>query len=211
MFSFNKNKKIAFLGYGSLASQIHNYIESDLSEEIVIFDNNTPGAFHFDSYTEHILDYNWIISIGYKHLSKKLNIINTITSVLNHDLPKIIHSSSYISNKSHISSGVIIYPMCNIDTNVVIEKGVLLHNSVIVSHDSKIDIGTYISPGVTIAGNVNIGKSCFIGAGSIISNNVNIGDNVVIGAGTVITKNIPNNSNVIGNPMKILNKQLKLI
>jgi UDP-N-acetylbacillosamine N-acetyltransferase len=208
--NFNKTKPIAFLGYGSLATQLQSQIKHNV-KDFIIFDDLFPNAFKFDLFCNNILKYNWVISIGYKHLNKKLNILSVFHQHVNHNLLTLIHPTSYVSPHSNISYGVTIYPMCNIDTNVTLKPGVILHNSVIVSHDSIIGEGSYVSPGVIISGNVEIGESCFIGAGSIISNNISIGNNVVIGAGTLVTKNIPDNSNVIGNPMKMLNKTLNLI
>jgi len=209
----NCNKKIAFLGYGDLAKQIYTHIGC-CGNNIVIFDSTFSSSnlevFPFDSYLNYSQQFNWVVSIGYKHLAKKTNIIKSLLK-LDSTLYSFIHPTSYISPNADIHPGAILYPMCNIDLNVTISPGVFLNNSVTVSHDSTIGIGTYISPGVTISGNVILGEGCFIGSGSIISNNITIGNNVVIGPGTVVTQNIPDNCHVIGNPMRTLDKHLNLI
>ena len=203
-----KIKKYAFLGYGDLSSQILSIFNID-KKNIVIFDDKNSKN-QFNSYSKFFNNYNWILGIGYKHLNKKLVIIKKMLKS-NCSLPNLIHNSSYISKKSEMLKGVIIYPMCNIDDNVIIKPGVLLNNSTTVSHNTYIGFGTFISPGVVISGNVKIGDGCFIGAGTIISNNVNIGNQVYIGAGSLITNNVNDNSHVIGNPMKIINKKFNLV
>jgi maltose O-acetyltransferase len=64
---------------------------------------------------------------------------------------------------------------------------------------------------VTISGFVEIGEHTFIGAGATVANNVTIGSNATIGIGTVVTRNVPSGASVIGNPMKLLNKALRII
>jgi sugar O-acyltransferase (sialic acid O-acetyltransferase NeuD family) len=206
----------AFLGYGELGRQIQAFLEEEDNEKInacffddLIFDDSKEIR-SYDSFTEYIQDYEWIVSLGYKHLMEKQRVINILLSK-NAKLVTLKHSSSYISKKAQIKDGVIIYPMCNIDKEVIVEAGVLINNSVTVSHNSTIGACSYISPGVIISGNVQIGSACFIGTGSLISNGITIGNNSTIGIGSVITHNIPPNSNILGNPAKFLNKPLKLL
>jgi len=204
-----KQHKIAFLGFGNIASQINDFYPIN---NPIIFDDQLPSdyksTFPFMDYKKYHSYYQWVIGIGYYHLKKKVKIIKEIKK--NKGIfANIIHSSSYIPTSS-IIEGSIIYPMCNLGKNTHLNQGSIINNSVIISHDSFIGIGTYISPGVVISGNVTIGEGCFIGSGSVISNNVKIGDNVTVGIGSTITQNIPDNSNVIGNPIRFLNKKLKL-
>ena len=57
---------------------------------------------------------------------------------------------------------------------------------------------------------INIGKDTFIGSGAIISNDLSIGENALIGIGSVITEEIPDGASAIGNPMRLLNRPLRL-
>ena len=175
-------KKIAFLGKGKLIYQIQNLI----STPSITFDEN--GDYPFNTYQNYYTSYKWILGFGYYHMEERVSITEEINQ-----------------NKGKF------YPMCNIDQHCIINQNVLLNNSVTICHNSNIGIGSYISPGVIVCGEVNIGKGCFIGAGSIISNGVDVGDFSTIGVGTVVTKDLPPYSNVIGNPMKVLDKKLKLI
>jgi sugar O-acyltransferase (sialic acid O-acetyltransferase NeuD family) len=204
----------AFLGFGDLGKQILGFLqEKEAILEAHYFDDNFISTsnfyFPFNAYIDNLLNYEWIISLGYNNLILKQEIIKKILN-FNGKLTTIIHDTSYISPRAKILQGVIIYPMCNIDKGVLIEEGVILNNSVIVSHDSRIGRASYVGPGVVISGNCIIGKSVFIGSGSVISNGIEIGDNSIIGIGSVVIKNIKSNSNGIGNPFKILKTPLTL-
>ena len=147
--------------------------------------------------------------MGYKNLKLKHEILNELI-LLNKKAPKFVHNTSFVNRTAEIAEAVFIYPMCNIDMNVLISLGSTINNSVVISHDAKIGKCCYISPGTVISGNVRVGDYTFIGSGTIIANDVIIVKNVKIGVGSVITKNIPDNVSVIGNPMRILDKKLNL-
>jgi sugar O-acyltransferase (sialic acid O-acetyltransferase NeuD family) len=198
---------VAFLGFGELANQFINFLEIP-SNEVTIYDDTLAGTakntLKFSEYKNHIGKHQWLIALGYKHLSKKLQLVDEIQQN-GGKLITFIHLTSYVSKSANVKPGVFIYPMCNIDKGVHIGEGTLINNSVLVSHNSLIGKANYISPGVVISGNVIIGDACFIGSGTVISNGVKIGSNVIIGAGSVITKDIPSGSFVIGNPMVFKN------
>lgn len=211
--------KIAFVGFGSLGQQIKKMIDETYQTDIayLFFDDNLydnkVNVFHlpFNSYLNaEFSDYNFIVSLGYKHLIKKKDIIKEL-QLNKRKLFSFIHPTCYISPDSMVENGVIMYPCCVIDQSVSIGTGTILHNRVTISHDSKIADNCYFSPGVIVCGNVTIGSLCFIGAGCIISNNLKIEDEVTIGIGSVVTKNLAFRSNVIGNPLRFLvNKKLRL-
>ncbi|MBK7503882.1 MAG: acetyltransferase [Bacteroidetes bacterium] len=204
----------AFLGYGALGIQIEAFLKEDNPQfEVQYFDddyisNNLPSI-PFNHFKDNILKYEWLITLGYKHLPLKQKLLNTIKEN-GGSFFSMIHKSAYVAPSANINEGVVVYPLCNIDKDVVIKECSLINNSVIISHNTTIGQCCYISPGVTISGNVSIGDGTFIGAGTIIANGITIGNNVVIGIGSVITKNIEDRMNVIGNPLKILGKPINL-
>lgn len=210
-------KKIGIIGYGILGQQIKNFLVEQYSDnmlQIHIFDDYSSEenlCFKFQSYKEsRFKDLEFYIGLGYKHLKLKKSIFEYLINQ-NSKTPSLIHKTAYISPNSKIGIGVIIFPKCNIDQNVVIENLATLHNSVIVSHDTKIGECSYLSPGVIVSGNSIIGKFNFIGAGTIISNGIETGDFVKIGIGSVVTNNLNENENAIGNPLKIISKGLKIL
>jgi sugar O-acyltransferase (sialic acid O-acetyltransferase NeuD family) len=212
--SSQKNKSIGFIGFGELAQQIVSMFGLNV-ETLFVFDDEAKNkglsnSYTFDSYKNSINKFDFVFGIGYKHLGLKTKIIRELISN-KANLPNFIHKSCFVSKSAQIGKGVIAYPLCNIDKEVKLGDGVLLNNSVVISHNSSIGSSCYLSPGVVISGNVSIGESTFVGSGSTIANDISIGKNVIIGAGTVVTSNIPDNSSAIGNPLRILNKPLKLI
>lgn len=205
---------IAVIGNGDLAKQLLSFVNPPLESKTVYFDDfheiNNITHYPFLNWKDDTFsDYNFIIGLGYHNLKIKNKIITDLLK-LDRRILSYCHPSSFISESSKIGRSVCIYPMCNVDQNVTLNDGVVLNNSVVISHDSIVGKCTYISPGVNISGRVVIGKNCFIGAGTTISNGVIIGDNVIIGIGSVVTSNVKDDLCVIGNPLKVLNKPIKL-
>jgi len=212
-------KKIGIIGYGQLGHQIETFINEEQGHDFVdfhYFDDISHGkghnkAFPFKDFDKNrFKDFDFYIGLGYNYLPLRMDICNKLLQN-KRILKSFIHKTSYINPSAKIGHGVLIYPMCNLDQDVIIEDGVIVNNSVTLSHDTFIDKCTFISPGATIAGRVKVGKFCFIGTGTLISNYVTIGNNVKIGIGSIVTKDIKENLCVIGNPMKILEKNFKLL
>ncbi len=209
-------RKVAIVGFGELGKQFYNFIKQQKGVDFIFFDDLTSqsrssNSFAFNDYLKNqFQSCDFFIALGYHHLLLKENIINQLISNKS-KVPKYLHSSSFVNKSATIEDGSFIYPMCNIDKDVLIGKGVLINNSVCISHNTIVEDSCYISPGVLISGNAIIGKRTFIGSGAIISNDVKIGKDVKIGIGSVITKDIPDGYSVIGNPAKLLNKDLKII
>ncbi|MEP0263899.1 acetyltransferase [Dokdonia sp.] len=211
-------RKVAFIGFGSLGSQLFNFLneELDISDSLMFFDDiklkeGDERSFPFNEFlNDEFKEYEFCIALGYKHLNLKREIISKLTRA-NRKLLTFIHPTSFIHSTAKLEDGVVIYPKCNVDQNVIIRSGVLLNNSVTISHDSVINEATFVAPGVVINGDTKIGSGTFIGSGSLIANSIKIGENVIVGIGTTVTKNIPDNNSVIGNPMKFLKKKINLL
>ncbi|WP_299684330.1 acetyltransferase [uncultured Dokdonia sp.] len=211
-------RKIAFVGFGALGLQLFEFLneESDINEDALFFDdikfeNKDERSFPFkDFLNETFKEYEFCVALGYKNLNVKRDIILQLKKA-NRKLVTFIHPSAFVHPTAEIEEGVIVYPMCNIDQNVIIHSGVLLNNTVTISHDSTIGMATFIAPGAIINGNIKIGSGTFIGSGSLISNSVGIGANVIVGIGTVVTYEIPDDSSVVGNPMRFLKKKMNLL
>jgi sugar O-acyltransferase (sialic acid O-acetyltransferase NeuD family) len=206
--------KIAAVGNGAFLEQLMGFLNPSIQCTVVYFDDyhliNNQTHFPFLNWKDELFnDYKFIVGLGYKNLAVKKKIIFDLIN-LQRDLISFSHPSSFIHNSAKVGKAVFIYPMCNIDRNVVLKDGVILNNSTTIAHDTIIGDSTYVSPGVTISGRVKIGVNCFIGAGTTISNDLVIGDNVIIGIGSVVTSDLPNNVNVIGNPLKWLSNPLIL-
>lgn len=205
--------KVSIIGFGELGKQFLDYLKNDYDTDFFLFDDNLnkePNSFRFDDYKkEHYHQSLFFVSLGYKHLLRKHQILLELQS-LNRKTPSYIHKTCFVNPSAIIEDGVFMYPMCNVDKNVTLKSGTLLNNSVVISHDTMIGNCCYLSPGVVVCGNVSIGDYTFIGAGTTVSNDITIGKNVIIGIGTVVTKDIPDNVSVIGNPMKIISHKLRI-
>jgi len=212
-------KKIGIIGYGPLGQLIENFIIEEQGRDLLdiyYFDDALYSEGHDKSFpfrdfdNNRFKDYSFYVGLGYNHLSLRKDICDQLLRN-KFALPTFVHRTSYINPTVKIAHGVFVYPLSNLDQHVCIEDGVIINNSATISHNTLIEACTFISPGVTIAGNVKIGKFCFVGAGVVIANNVRIGNNVKIGIGSNITMDIENDLCVIGNPVKILNKNFKLL
>jgi len=206
----------AFVGFGELGVQIADMIDQiEGSKHRIVFDDvayqqGMPNAHPFNDYSNDAFEaYHFYVCLGYKHLQRKLAILDHLAALGRHISP-YCDSSAFKNVSATIEPGVVIYPMSNIDKDVHIGRGSLLNNSVVASHNCHIGNCCYLSPGVILSGYVSIGDCTFIGAGSIISNNVSIGRNVIIGIGTVVISDIPDHASVIGNPMRILERTLRI-
>jgi sugar O-acyltransferase (sialic acid O-acetyltransferase NeuD family) len=209
--------KIAFIGYGALGVQIENYlIEAGYNQpnfiyfDDIAFEKKVINTFPFNYYqNDQFNEYQWIVSLGYKNLSLKVEILSWLKDQ-NRILHSFTHPTAYIHPTVQICDGAVIYPGCVIDQNVIIGAGALLNCGVIVSHNSKIGPGCFIAPGVCISGNVSIGEKCFLGTGTIVSNNIKISDSCILGIGSVVTKDLPKRTYAIGNPLIIRKSKLNI-
>jgi len=208
-------KKIGLIGYGELGRQFEHLIGSTSDVSFIYFDDiaehsGIRNSYPFNSFTEDkFKNCEFLIALGYKHLSEKKAIIDILVDK-GRRLYTFIHPSAIIDSTSKIENGVVIYPNVTIDKNVCIGKGCLLNLSVTVSHDSVIGDCCYISPSVTLSGFVSIGEMVFLGTGVVVANNIKINSSSIIGIGSVITKNIETGQTVMGNPQKTITN-LKLI
>ncbi len=214
-----KRRKIGIIGYGVMGQHIETFLIEQEGNDVLdiyyfddfLYNNGKKNAFKFNDYdSAKFIDLSFYIGLGYRHLVLRKEISEKIL-YNNSQLPSFVHRTSYINPTAKISHGAFIYPMCNIDHMVRIEAGVIVNNSSMVGHNSVIGGFTYIAGNIAICGNVKIGEYCFLGTGTLISNNITIGDNVKIGIGSNVTKNIQPNLSVVGNPLKILDKDLKVI
>jgi sugar O-acyltransferase (sialic acid O-acetyltransferase NeuD family) len=117
-------------------------------------------------------------------------------------ISSLIHSNSYVSEKSTISEGVQIMAGVTIQTSTCIGENSIINTGTIIDHDCFVGKHTHICPGVIIAGGVTIGNNSFIGPGATVTKGVEIGNNSVVGAGAVVINDVPDGLMVIGVPAK---------
>lgn len=143
------------------------------------------------------------------------------TAVIDH--PCTIGEGTRIWHFSHIMSGAIIGPHCNIGQNVVISPGVVLGRNVKIQNNVSVYTGVvceddvFLGPSMVFTNIKNprshiprrdqylktvIRKGATIGANATIVCGIEIGKYAFIGAGAVVTKDVPPYALVVGNPAR---------
>ena len=158
---------------------------------------------------EQYASISFFVCLGYRHLETKLEIVEGLLAA-GRNLPSLVHPTAYVHGTAQIGPGVVVYPMCNIDTESRIRAAAILHNSVVVSHDTEVGAGAYLAPGVITSGFVTIGPRTFVGTGSVVSDGVSVGSDARVGIGTAVTSDVEGATSVIGNPMRVLDSPLRL-
>ena len=216
-------KTLGFIGFGSFGQQILSHLKQSSCESfsVTAFDDsnivpkeNEPDITQLTAFLDYqSQDYahlEFFVSLGYKHLQKRLEIIHWLIEN-NRKLANFVHPTVTMSSSATLGQGVIIYPGSIIDHNVHIGNGAILNNGVIVSHDSLVGAGSFLAPGVTICGNTKVGECTFLGASTTVSNNVHVGDNCVIGISSLVQTNVSTGIHAIGNPLRILPEDKRII
>jgi sugar O-acyltransferase (sialic acid O-acetyltransferase NeuD family) len=209
------NKVLAIIGAGDLGKQIaHLALSDNHYSQVVFFDdyinlNQVEGNIVIgkirnvlESFENNKFD-ELIIAIGYNHFKFRAELYHFFNG---QKIPfgRIIHTTSWIDSKAEIKNGVVIYPDCIIDANVLIGFNTILNLGCTISHDTEIGAHCFIAPRVAIAGFSKIGEQSFLGINSTIIDNLSICNNTQIGAGAVVVKNIEKSGVYVGNPAKFL-------
>jgi len=209
--------KLALVGYGALAQQIEGMITEDASPSTTVcFDDNAhrqgrARSFPFAAHTsDDFGDFWFYVCLGYKHLALKKQIIDRLVE-LGRNVPYFVHPSAYVHRSVMLGAGAMIYAGCTVDRSTTIGRGVLLNNGVVAAHDGSVGDCCWLGPGVTLSGRVTIGATSVLGSGSTVSNDITIGPGVIVGLATAVTKNVDAGVSVIGNPMRVLERKLRLI
>lgn len=209
--------QIGYVGFGDLGRQIQAFVHEAWgdSHHEVFFDDKlaeegAPNSFAFSAYSwEEFEGYEFLVSLGYKHLTKRLEIYAHLKK-LGRRLPCLIHPTAYVHPQAKLDDGVIIYPHCVVDKGAIIEDGVLLNNAVVISHESVIGRCCFLAPCVCISGFCKVGACSFLGAGTVAADGISVGEGCTIGVGTILTHDVPPATSCIGNPMRLLSHPLSL-
>jgi sugar O-acyltransferase (sialic acid O-acetyltransferase NeuD family) len=116
----------------------------------------------------------------------------------------LIHEKSYISAKSCIEQGVVIFPQVVVENHVTVEVGSILWSNSVIGHESRISPYCFLAASVTVAGAAVVEEQCTLGVGALVGNHVRIGRGSIIGAGAIVTKHVKDESVVINPSSPIL-------
>ena len=111
-----------------------------------------------------------------------------------------IHPTAFISKKSQVGFGTVIFANAVVNAGANIDKGCIINTAATVDHDCHIQAYCHISPGVNIAGGVTVGQFSWLGIGSSVVEYITLAENTQTGAGAVITGSTQSNQLYLGVP-----------
>lgn len=211
--------KIALIGFGALGRYIQTLLldlPSAGEKAFLYFDDTLhaqghPAARPFGDYAAPAhADHDFYVCLGYKHLETKRGILSRLID-LGRRVPHYVHPTAYVHPSVAIGQGAFVYPGCSIDQNTRIGNGVWIANGDVVAHDCEIGDCCWFGASVTLSGKVSVGADTFIGSGTTVANDVRVGASVIVGLASAITRDIADGASVIGNPMRVLDRKLRLV
>lgn len=149
------------------------------------------------SWVEYGENVDFIVAIGNNTL--RASLLQQL-SAENCCLATLIHPTAFISKRSCIGPGVVIFANAVVNIGARIDEGCIINTAATIDHDCHIQAYCHISPGVNIAGGVNVGKLSWLGIGSSVVEYITIAENTHSGAGAVITKSTQSNKLYLGVP-----------
>lgn len=120
--------------------------------------------------------------------------------------PNFVHPHTWVSEKTVLGEGVIIYPGVSINYGCRIGDFVTINMNAAIGHDCELSDFSTISPGVNLGGFTNVGERSFIGIGGNTLQSTQIGKGCTIGGGAMVISNIPDGITVVGNPAREIRK-----
>ena len=140
---------------------------------------------------------NAFIGIGQIKSSNLRKKLFKLLLELGFKLPKIISPYSYVSSKTSIGKGTILFHNVFVNSGVAIGNNCIINSKSLIEHDVEIMDNCHIAPGAILNGNVIIESGSFIGSGSIVKESIKIKKNSIIGAGVTVFKDTLPNSKIV--------------
>ena len=116
----------------------------------------------------------------------------------------LVHPTTYVSRRTQLGRGVLVFQNCTITNHVVIGDHVVILPQTVVSHDDVLGDYTVVTGAAAISGNVKVGRNCYLGTNCSIHPNVTIGEGSLIGMGSVVRHDVEPYQVVAGNPARVL-------
>jgi len=210
--------KAAIIGYGDLGKYLKGVLlekNTYREEDILYFDDRChleglKNGYEFDSYTGgQYQDLDFYVCLGYQHLKRKSSIISTLVR-LGRKVPSVVHDSAYVHPSSSLGDGVFIYPGVNIDCRTKIGAGSWIANGTTIAHDCTVGEACWFGASVTLCGRVSVGDHVFFGSGSTVANDLSVGFEAIVGMSSSVSTDVASFTSVVGNPLRVLNKPIKL-
>lgn len=135
------------------------------------------------------------IAVSDSRIRKRLS---EICSLLDFNMPNLIHPQAYLSNVSTIGIGNVFYPGCVVMSGCHIGNNNLVNAGATIGHETIIEDFCAIGPGVHIAGRARIKEGALIGIGASVKEKLVISEYAIVGAGSAVVKNVPPHTTVYG-------------
>jgi sugar O-acyltransferase (sialic acid O-acetyltransferase NeuD family) len=116
----------------------------------------------------------------------------------------LVHPAAYVSRRSVMGRGCLIFPHATIGAHVSLGRHVVVLPGAVINHDTRIGDFTIVTSGANISGGVTIGATCYIGTGSAVREGISIGDHALIGMGAVVRGDVPPESVAVGQPARVI-------
>lgn len=187
MHDETSNRGLLFLGAGGHARSLFDlvatslpprriavidprYKHGDLDGDIEVF-REEDLAFLSKNYPDALVAVG--LSSGLKHrLSLCLKL-----SDLGFNLITVKHSTSIISTRTYLGSGVHVFARAYVGPGATIQDNVIVNTAAIVEHDVLIEAGAFIGPGAIVCGGARVTTGAIVGAGEVILPGVVFGKN----------------------------------
>ena len=199
--------KLLIIGCGGHAKVVTDIAKSCGISDFYYQDSNLKHNkfLGVDVFHDEINNYKgyFFVAIGNNFLREKIT-LNFLKKNPNSINKTLIHPSSIISDNCSIGDGVVIMPLCVVNSCSRIGNGVIINTKSSLDHDNFLRDFSSIAPGVTTGGNVEIGSKSAISIGAVVRNNIKIGSNSIIGAASFVNNDMPDNCIAYGTPAKII-------
>ena len=117
-------------------------------------------------------------------------------------LANLMDPSTSYGKSFQLDPGVIIAPLCSIQSEAILKRNSAVNTMSIIAHDVTVGENTVVSSMVNIGGSCIIGDNSYLGMGVLIKEGIKIGNNSIVGMGSVVHKDIPDGVIALGNPAR---------
>lgn len=140
-----------------------------------------------------------LIAIGSPEIRQR---VNRLVARHGLDLRSYVHSSAYVSQRSYLGRGCIIYPNATVHAQVTLDECVLVNSNVTIGHETRVSAFANLGPAVAVGGCCKIGARAYLGIGSTLVENIEVLPDCVIGAGAVLIDDTETLGTYVGIPAR---------
>lgn len=113
-----------------------------------------------------------------------------------------VHDSAIVGPNTTLGNGVIVGPMCMIESNITIGAFSSFNVYSFIAHDVKIGAFCSLAPRVSVLGGAMVGNESFIGASAVINIKRQVGDRAFVGMNSSVIHNVADDNKVYGVPAR---------